>query len=109
EGAVGLEHEQANSFRETCRETACVENVAPSNEQTHPRTVLSVSDRARREGRSFSATDTNNSPLVRSPALTGLRRREERAGGRSAWLAQKADRVIARRHVRNDERQSCYA
>jgi hypothetical protein len=37
EGAVGFEHEQANSFREACRETPCVKNFAASNEKAHRR------------------------------------------------------------------------
>ena len=45
ERAVGLEHEEPNSFRETSRQAACVEDFAAGNDQAHrPRTVLSVSD-----------------------------------------------------------------
>jgi hypothetical protein len=45
ERAVGLEHQEPYSFRETGRQTARVEDLATGNEQTHGRrTVLSVSD-----------------------------------------------------------------
>jgi hypothetical protein len=45
EGPVGLEHEESNSFGQPRRQTAGIENLAASDEQTHgSRTVLSVSD-----------------------------------------------------------------
>ena len=45
EGAVGLEHEEPNGLRQSCRQTTRVQNLAAGDEKAHGRwTVLSFSD-----------------------------------------------------------------
>src|SRR3989442_3114816 len=46
--AIGFEHEEPDGLRKPGREAARVENLASRDQQTHRRTVLTVSDRSER-------------------------------------------------------------